>query len=52
MMINHHNIFCYLAEILQYIGDNIKIKQLEADALYAGIVIDTNNFVNKTGVSP
>ena len=39
-----------VAEILQYIGDNIKIKQLEADALYAGIVIDTNNFVNKTGV--
>ncbi len=39
-----------VAEILQYIGDNIKIKQLEADALYAGMVIDTNNFVNKTGV--
>lgn len=39
-----------VAEILQYIGDNIKVKQMEADALYAGIVIDTNNFLNKTGV--
>lgn len=39
-----------VAEILQYIGDNIKLKQPEADALYAGIVIDTNNFLNKTGV--
>lgn len=39
-----------VAEILQYIGDNIKMKSIEADALYAGIVIDTQNFVNKTGV--
>lgn len=39
-----------VAEILQYIGDSIKIRPMEADALYAGIVIDTNNFVNKTGV--
>lgn len=39
-----------VAEILQYIGDNIKVKPMEADALYAGIVIDTNNFMNKTGV--
>ena len=39
-----------VAEILQYIGDNIKVKPIEADALYAGIVIDTQNFVNKTGV--
>ncbi len=39
-----------VAEILQYIGDNIKVKPMEADALYAGIVIDTNNFMDKTGV--
>jgi len=39
-----------VAEVLQYIGDNIKMRPLEADALYAGIVIDTNNFVNKAGV--
>lgn len=39
-----------VAEILQYIGDNIKVKPIEADAIYAGIVIDTNNFMDKTGV--
>lgn len=39
-----------VAEILQYVGDNVKIKSIEADSLYAGIVIDTNNFVAKTGV--
>ncbi len=39
-----------VAEILQYIGDGIKIKSNEADCLYSGIIIDTNNFVAKTGV--
>ena len=39
-----------VAEILQYIGDNIKMRPMEADAMYSGIVIDTNNFVDKTGV--
>lgn len=39
-----------VAEILQYIGDGIKIKSVEADAMYAGIVIDTNNFMNQAGV--
>lgn len=39
-----------VAEILQYIGDNIKIKSNEADCLYGGIMIDTNNFMVKTGV--
>ena len=39
-----------VAEILQYIGDGIRIKALEADALYAGIMIDTHNFMNQTGV--
>lgn len=38
-----------VAEILQYICDNIRIKSIEADTLYAGIVIDTNNFTNKAG---
>ncbi|TAH67721.1 MAG: DHH family phosphoesterase, partial [Anaerolineaceae bacterium] len=36
--------------ILQYIGGNLKLRPMEADALYAGIVIDTNNFLTKTGV--
>lgn len=39
-----------VAEILQYIVSGIKIRPVEADAMYAGIVVDTNNFVDKTGV--
>lgn len=39
-----------VAEILQYYEDGIRIKNLEADALYAGIVIDTDHFKNKTGI--
>ncbi len=39
-----------VAEILQYIGEGIRIKPLEADAMYAGIMIDTHNFMNQTGV--
>ena len=39
-----------VAEILQYIGEGLRLKQAEADALYAGIMIDTNNFLSKTGV--
>ena len=39
-----------VSEIVQYISDDIKIKTLEADAMYAGIVIDTQNFNVQTGV--
>ena len=39
-----------VSEILQYIGDNVKIHNEEADSLYSGIMVDTNNFMNKTGV--
>ena len=39
-----------VAEVLQYIADGIKMKSAEADAMYAGIVIDTNNFTNQAGV--
>lgn len=39
-----------VAEILQYVADSIRIKSQEADAMYAGIVIDTNNFKNQAGV--
>lgn len=39
-----------VAEILQYVDDNLKLTQQEADALYAGMVMDTNNFQSKTGV--
>ena len=39
-----------VAEVVQYIADGIKIKTVEADAMYAGIVIDTQNFTNQSGV--
>lgn len=39
-----------VAEVLQYVENGIKLKSCEADALYGGIVMDTNNFVAKTGV--
>lgn len=39
-----------VAELLQYVVEGIKIKPLEADCMYAGMLIDTNNFMNKTGV--
>ncbi len=39
-----------VAEILQYSGDEVKLKQVEADAMYAGMMVDTNNFLSKTGV--
>ena len=39
-----------VAEVLQYIGEGLKLKQAEADAMYAGIMIDTDNFLTKTGV--
>ena len=39
-----------VSEILQYTYDNIKIHSEEADCMYSGIMIDTNNFMTKTGV--
>ncbi len=39
-----------VSEILQYIANGIKISGIEADCMYSGIVIDTNNFTTKTGV--
>ena len=39
-----------VAEIIQYIDTDIHLTPLEADAMYGGIVIDTQNFVNQTGV--
>ena len=38
-----------IAEVLQYFEENVRLKSLEADCMYAGILIDTNNFVAKTG---
>ena len=39
-----------VSEILQYAGEDIRIRPEEADALYGGIVVDTYNFNNRTGV--
>lgn len=62
MMVNHidnslvffHEPFASSAsematELIQYMGDNILTK-LEAEAMLAGIMLDTKNFVLKTGV--
>ncbi|MBD5469803.1 MAG: DHH family phosphoesterase [Lachnospiraceae bacterium] len=40
-----------VAEVLQYIANgNVKVRSNEADCLYSGIIVDTNNFTTKTGV--
>ena len=39
-----------VAEILQYFSDDLRLRSMEADCLYAGIVIDTNNFTTRAGV--
>lgn len=39
-----------VAEVLQYVDENLKLKPVEAEAMYAGMMIDTNNFLTKTGV--
>lgn len=39
-----------IAEILQYSMDKPKLRPAEADTMYAGILVDTDNFVSKTGV--
>lgn len=39
-----------VSEILQYFVEDVRLKGVEADCLYAGIIIDTDNFMTKTGV--
>lgn len=39
-----------IAEVLQYFQEDFKLEACEADCIYAGILIDTNNFMTKTGV--
>ncbi len=42
---------CEMAsEILQYFDEEVKLKSFEADCMYAGMVVDTNNFNMRTGV--
>lgn len=39
-----------VSEILQYVGNGVKLKAAESEAMYAGIMIDTNFFSTRTGV--
>ena len=39
-----------VTEVLQYANTEIKLTTLEAEGLYAGIMMDTKNFTFKTGV--
>ena len=39
-----------ITEMFQYISVKPKIRPVEADAMYSGILIDTDNFLTKTGV--
>lgn len=39
-----------VVEIMQYIKETVKLTKPEAEALYGGIMVDTNNFTNRTGV--
>ena len=39
-----------IAEMMQYIADGINVKGPEADAMYGGIVIDSQEFTVQTGV--
>lgn len=38
-----------VTEIIQYMGDKVRLTKKEAEALYAGIYLDTKNFTFKTG---
>lgn len=38
-----------IAEVLQYFDEDVRLRNLEADCMYGGIIIDTNNFSAKTG---
>lgn len=39
-----------VTELLQYVEKPVKLKQVETEGLYAGIMTDTKNFTFKTGV--
>ena len=39
-----------VTELIQYAQADVELKTLEAEALYAGIMMDTKNFTFKTGV--
>ena len=39
-----------VTELLQYVEEEIELKTIEAESLYAGVMMDTKNFTYKTGV--
>ncbi len=39
-----------VTELLQYVEEKIELETIEAESLYAGIMMDTKNFTFKTGV--
>lgn len=39
-----------VAEMLQYFSDDLRLSSLEAEALLSGIMLDTKNFIIKSGV--
>ena len=39
-----------VTELIQYVDVELELKLLEAESLYAGIMVDTKNFTFKTGV--
>lgn len=54
-MLTFHEVYASSAselvtELLQYSEKEIKLSELEAESLYAGIMVDTKNFTFKTGV--
>lgn len=54
-VLNYHETYAsstceMVTEVLQYVEEKIKLSPIEAEALYAGIVLDTKNFTFKTGV--
>src|SRR5574344_1533259 len=53
-LLTYHEIYAsstseLVTEILMYL-DNIELSSIEAESIYAGIVVDTKNFTFKTGV--
>lgn len=54
-MLTFHEVYASSAaelvtEIIEYSSKNITLAQIEAESLYAGIMMDTKNFTFKTGV--
>lgn len=39
-----------VAEVVQYFDDKLRLRPREADALYGGIMVDTSNFLTRSGV--